>query len=285
MQFLLAIDGGGSKTVGLLQCLQTGQQWHSRSGPAQLSNDFAGALETVQQLCGQLCQNAQIQPEQVTAVIGLAGAGNPALQQQFKQQLTLPFAAWQLTTDAKTSLYGANMGQPVAMLAIGTGSVGMRLNADNTEQQIGGWGFPIADEGGGAWLGRQLVKKLLWQLDWQKPLSPLLTAVATQCGRDRSTLLPWLKNANATHYASLAPLVYQYDEPFAQQLKIQQANAIAELTACTLGEQDLPLVMLGGLAEQCQPFLPQSIRDLLQPAKGDALAGGLVLAAQLAALS
>lgn len=285
MQFLLAIDGGGSKTAGLLQCQQTGRQWHSRSGPAQLSNDFAGALHTVQQLCEQLCQSAQVQPEQITAIIGLAGAGNPSLQQQFTQQLALPFAAWQLTTDAKTSLYGANLGQPVAMLAIGTGSVGMRLHADHSEQQVGGWGFPIADEGGGAWLGQQLVKTLLWQLDWQKLLSPLLTAVASQCGENRSALLPWLKHANAAHYASLAPLVYQYNEPLAQQLKMQQAKAIEELAVCTLGEQNLPLVMLGGLSEQCQPYLSQSIRDLLQPAKGDALAGGLVLAAKLAALS
>ncbi|GGW71946.1 BadF/BadG/BcrA/BcrD ATPase family protein [Alishewanella tabrizica] len=283
MYYLLAIDGGGTKTVGQLYCPHSGQRWQGRAGPAQLTNDYASARQNVYDLCQQLLTQAGVEPAQIVAIIGLAGAGNPSLHHAFLNDLALPFAAWQLTTDARISLYGANLGHPVAVVAIGTGSVGMRLQADGTELQVGGWGFTLGDEGGGAWLGKLLVRALLWQLDWQRPLTPLLQATGAICGTNVAAILPWLKQATASDFAALAPLVYHYTEPLAEQLRQQQAQAIAELARCSLADQALPLVFLGGLAEQCLPYLSESLRQHLQPAKGDALAGGLALAATLAA--
>ena len=283
MSYLLAIDGGGTKTAGVLQAVTNGQRWQAVSGPAQLTNDLQQALINVRSLVQDLCRQAGISPAAITAVIGLAGAGNPALHKAFSQQLALPFARWQLTTDARTSLYGANQGKPVAVVAIGTGSVAMRLEADGTELQVGGWGFNIGDEGGGAWLGRELVRELLWQLDWQKPFTPLFSAVAARCGKDAASLLPWLKQATASDFAALAPLVYQYaSEPAAQRLQARQADAINQLALCCLAGQDLPLVLLGGLATACTAQLSPLLQQRLQAASGDALTGGLVLAQALA---
>lgn len=282
MSYLLAIDGGGTKTSGRLDCLSTGQQWFANAGPAQLTNDLQQALINVRSVIQDLCRQAATHPRQLTAIIGLAGAGNPSLHQAFYQQLAIPLKRWQLTTDARTSLYGANQGKPVAVVAIGTGSVAMRLQADEVEFQVGGWGFNIGDEGGGAWLGRELVRELLWQLDWQRPLTPLFLAVSRVCGLDASTILPWLKQATASDFASLAPLIYHYTaEPDAQRLILKQAQAINELARCCLNQWDLPLVLLGGLAEACQPYLDAALQQQLQPAWGDALAGGIVLAKNL----
>jgi glucosamine kinase len=280
--YLLAIDGGGSKTVARLQHEASGQQWQATAGPAQLSNDLPLAITNVRQLC---LQQAAITPQQIVACLGLAGAGNPQLHAAFCQQLQLDFAAWQLTTDARTSLYGANNGQPVVMVALGTGSVAMRLTADGTEQQTGGWGFIIGDEAGGAWLGKLAVRQLLWQFDSDSGLnsfiSPLICALAQHCGTSINTVLPWLKQANATDFAALAPLVFSHSNcPLAHQILQQQAAAIAELITCCLGQRDLPVVLLGGLAASSQPHLSHDIKSLLQPAKGNALDGGLILAAQ-----
>lgn len=280
--YLLAVDGGGSKTLARLKHLASGQQWQAAGGPAQLSNNLALALSNVRQLCLQLCQQAAISPAEVVACIGLAGAGNPQLHTAFCQQLQLNFAAWQLTTDARTSLYGANNGQPVVVVALGTGSVAMRLAADGSERQIGGWGFNIGDEGGGAWLGKLAVRQLLWQLDSDDGLtSPLTRALACQCGDNINTVLPWLKQASATDFAALAPLVFSHSScPLAQQLLRQQAAAIAELIHCCRGQRDLPVVLLGGLAASCQSLLSAEISKLLQAASGNALDGGLLLAAK-----
>ncbi|SNY60785.1 glucosamine kinase [Arsukibacterium tuosuense] len=280
--YLLAVDGGGSKTVARLQHVVSGRQWQAAGGPAQLSNNLDLAISNVRQLSLQLCQQADIGLNEVMACIGLAGAGNPQLYSAFCQQLQLNFAAWQLTTDARTSLYGANNGQPVVMVALGTGSVAMRLSADGSEQQVGGWGFNIGDEGGGAWLGKLAVRQLLWQLDSDDGLtSPLTQALARHCGDNISTVLPWLKQASATDFAALAPLVFSHSScPLAQQLLRQQAAAIAELIHCCRGQRDLPVVLLGGLAANSQSKLSDDICKLLQAARGDALDGGLILAAK-----
>lgn len=280
--YLLAIDGGGSKTVARLKHVASGQQWQAAGGPSQLSNNLELAISTVRQLSLQLCQQAGIGLNEVMACIGLAGAGNPQLHSAFSQQLQLNFAAWQLTTDARTSLYGANNGQPVVMVALGTGSVAMRLCADGTEQQVGGWGFNIGDEGGGAWLGKLAVRQLLWQLDSDNGLSsPLTEALAGICGDNVSRVLPWLKQASATDFAALAPLVFSHHNcPLAQQILRQQAAAIAELVFSCRGQRDLPVVLLGGLAANSQSLLDDELSELIQAARGDALDGGLILAAR-----
>lgn len=279
----LMVDGGGSKTLARLINNSTGQHWQQHAGPASLTNDFSLALSNITALSLSLCQQAGVDSKQLHTVMGLAGAGNPQQQQQACQQLTQRYASLLLTTDARTSLYGANLGQPVVVVALGTGSVAMRLLADGSEQQVGGWGFNIGDEGGGAWLGKQLVRELLWQVDSLAGVqSPMLLQVAQQIGADAATLLPWLKTASPTDYAALAPLVFQYGAQCHIAATLLQRHIVAVEQLLFAGREhfDLPVVLLGGLADATAPLLSPSCRALLQAAKGSALDGGFILARQ-----
>ncbi len=282
--WVLTVDGGGSKTLARLTNTSTGQHWQQQAGPASLTNNFALALGNINLLSSSLCQQAGIDSRQVVAVMGLAGAGNPQQQQQASQQLAKHYARFLLTTDARTSLYGANLGQPVLVVALGTGSVAMRLLADGTEQQVGGWGFNIGDEGGGAWLGKQAVRELLWQIDSLAGIqSPLLRAVAQQIGADAATLLPWLKTASPNDYATLAPLVFDYARhcSLADNLLQHHTAAVQQLLWRGREQFELPVVLLGGLADTTAPLLSAECRALLQPARGTALDGAFILASQL----
>jgi glucosamine kinase len=282
--WILTVDGGGSKTLARLTNSKTGRHWQQQAGPASLTNDFSLALSNISLLSNNLCQQAGINSQQVHAVMGLAGAGNPQQHQQACQQLAAHYAGFLLTTDARTSLYGANLGKPVLVVALGTGSVAMRLLADGTEQQVGGWGFNIGDEGGGAWLGKQLVRELLWQVDSLAGIqSPLLQTVAQQIGADAAHLLPWLKTASPTDFAALAPLVFQYGSrcTVAARLLQRHISAVQQLLWQGREQFDLPVVLLGGLAETTIPLLDNACRALLQPALGSALEGAYILAAQL----
>ena len=282
--WILTVDGGGSKTLARLSNSLTGEQWQQQAGPASLTNDFNQAIANITLLRNNLCQQAGIDSRQVIAVMGLAGAGNPKQQQQADAQLQVAFRQLLLTTDARTSLYGANLGQPVLVVALGTGSVAMRLLPDGNEQQVGGWGFNIGDEGGGAWLGKLAVRELLWQVDSLAGIqSPLLRQVAQQIGSTAASLLPWLKTASPNDFAALAPLVFEYSShcELAQQLLQRHTAAVQQLLWQGREQFDLPVVLLGGLAERTAPLLDQRSQALLQPAKGSALDGGLILAQQL----
>lgn len=282
--WILTVDGGGSKTLARLSNSKTGQSWQEQAGPASLTNDFSLAISNIQQLSQSLCQQAGISSQQVVVVLGLAGAGNPQQHQQAQQQLSRHYAGFLLTTDARTSLYGANLGQPVLVVALGTGSVAMRLQADGGEQQVGGWGFNIGDEGGGAWLGKQLVRELLWQVDSLAGISsPLLQLVAQQIGDDAASLLPWLKTASPNDYAALAPLIFKHSGrcAIADRLLQLHAQAVEQLLYNAREQFDLPVVLLGGLAQVTAPLLRPACQALLQPAKGSALDGAAILATHL----
>ena len=80
--WILTVDGGGSKTLARLSNSSTGQQWQQQAGPASLTNDFSQALANINLLSSSLCQQAGINSQQLVAVMGLAGAGNPQQQQQ-----------------------------------------------------------------------------------------------------------------------------------------------------------------------------------------------------------
>ena len=283
--WFLTVDGGGSKTLARLTNSSTGQSWQQHAGPASLTNDFDLAIANINELVSGLCQQATIKSDQVICVMGLAGAGNPQQHQQAVALLQTQFNALLLTTDARTSLYGANLGQPVLVIALGTGSVAMRLQQDGMEQQVGGWGFNIGDEGGGAWLGKQLIRQLLWQVDSLSGIqSPMLKQVAEQIGHDAAQLLPWLKTAKPTDFAAFAPLVFSYAErcALAKTLLSQHVAAVEQLIFAAREHFDLPLVMLGGLAETTAPLLGAACQAILQSARGSALDGALILAQQLA---
>lgn len=284
----IAIDGGGSKTLARLTNNVTGERWQQQAGPASLTNDFALAITNVNQLTRGVCQQAGISSQQTVAVMGLAGAGNPQQQQLANEQLSRHYAKFLLTTDAKTSLYGANLGEPVLVVALGTGSVAMRLLADGSEHQVGGWGFNIGDEGGGAWLGKQAVRELLWQIDSLAGISsPLLQQIAEQIGDNAASLLPWLKTASPAEFAALTPLIFNYAQrcPLATNLLQRHVDAVQQLVFSAREQFDLPVVLLGGLAEVTKPLLSDHCRTLLQPALGTALDGAYILASQLSSSS
>ncbi|MDX3775081.1 BadF/BadG/BcrA/BcrD ATPase family protein [Chromatiaceae bacterium AAb-1] len=284
--WLLAIDGGATKTQARLLNTGTGQQWQQLSGPASVNNDLAGALRTVRQLITRLCAEAGVTSGQLIAAMGLAGAGNSGLHQQFCQQLDIPLHKLLLTTDARTSLYGANLGKPVVVVALGTGSVAMQLDNKLAEHQFGGWGFSIGDEGGGAWLGKQAVKQLLNEFDSLTGIhSQLATRLSKQLGHQRPALLHWLKNAQAHDYAALTPQIFELapDCPQASRLIQLHRAAVIELIQISRAGTDLPVILLGGLAAVTRPLLGDYYSPWLQDARGNALDGAILLARQLAA--
>ncbi|GAC33011.1 BadF/BadG/BcrA/BcrD ATPase family protein [Paraglaciecola polaris] len=283
-EFILGLDGGGTKTLARLINLTTEMQWQVSAGASSLSNDYSQALASVTDACRQLFAQASCQPEQVSTVFGLAGAGDKQLIAKLERDLPFDFADLQIVSDAKTSLYGANAGQPVAVVALGTGSVGMRMDHNGAEKMIGGWGFCIGDEGGGAKLGYLAVQKLLLEMDTNGVAKSVLSLyVASQIGYSRQSILQWLAMAKPADYAKLAPHIFTLRDSCVLALEVltAHANMIEKLIKRTCGSSELPLVLMGGLAEPSHVLLSTTYRNLIMPSKGNSLDGACLLAKQL----
>src|SRR6185503_621643 len=103
-------------------------------------------------------------PQHCVLGLGLAGAVAPHLAAAFFRAAP-DYALIVLETDARTALVGAHEGRPGAIVVVGTGAVGEALHADGRRISVSGWGFPVGDEGSGAWLGLRAMREAQRALD------------------------------------------------------------------------------------------------------------------------
>jgi glucosamine kinase len=283
--YILGIDGGGTKTLARLEQYDENfvcqKIWFAKGGPCSLTNDFDKAVEVIKRLSLSLSEQAHIDSQQIVAVFGLAGAGNEVKVAKLLSLLNTDFCSIQVVSDAKTSLYGANLGKPTIAIALGTGSVGMRLDEQGEETMFGGWGFKLSDDGSGAKLGINAIKASLAELEFDGGVKSELTKeVCAAIGRRRTDILQWLSAANADGFARFAPLVFKLAPhcPQAQEVLEQHIDEVETLICCGRSDNDLPVILLGGLAAPSKKVLSLNAQQLLSDAKGDALDGACLLA-------
>lgn len=284
--YLFAFDGGGSGSRAVLADTAGNILSQAQGGPAALSLGLDAAHTAINTLLLHLFQHIKqpAAPQHCTAVLGMAGAHHPGWRSAFAAQCPA-FAHCQVLTDGDTSLAGAHAGYAGAIVAIGTGVVGEALATDGTRRTVSGWGFPSGDEGGGAWLGLQVARQVQHSFDGRQTRSPLTEQALAQVGHSPADWFDWLGCARATDYANLAPLVFACagQDAFAARL-LQAAGAEIEGLAQALDPSgQLPLALLGGLAEPLLPWLPPALLARCAPPQGDALSGALKLAQNLAA--
>lgn len=281
IEFLIGVDGGGSGTRVRLARADGQLLGEGQAGPSGLLHGIPNAWAAVEEAMASAFAAAVlgVPPRaQVAVGLGLAGVHNKQWAGQFVAA-NPGYAAVALETDAFTTLLGAHEGQPGAIIALGTGSVGEILHADGSRHEVGGWGFPAGDEAGGAWLGMKAVNHVQQVLDGRVPGSAFADAVAEACGGKRDRIQVWLANASQTHYAQLARLVLQHAAGNATARAIlEEAGRQVALIAHGLDPSGaLPIALCGGLGEPLRAYLPPALLQRIVPPKGDSAAGGLRL--------
>ena len=292
IDYLIGVDGGGSGTrvrlaraTAPITTLSEGA-----SGPSALSQGIPSAWQAIGAAVEQAFANAGVDqppPAQIGIGLGMAGVHNAGWAQAFLAA-DPGYGAIALHNDGYTTLAGAHGGQPGAIIALGTGSVGFALLADGTQREVGGWGFPSGDEGGGAWIGLAAVNYIQQVIDGRLEGGPLADAVIAFCGGARPAIQDWLVGATATRYATLAPLVVHHaaQEDEAALEIMHSAGFEVDLMAAALDpDYALPLALCGGLGAAMVPYLEPETAELIVPAQGDSAAGALrMIAAQLGLL-
>jgi len=288
INYLIGIDGGATKTIARLISVESSEQSiliERTAGSCSLSQNFEQALSIVKKLVAELLQSVTSQAKYVNIAMGLAGAGNDELKQKsihsLQQHFQLDEEQLVVTTDAVTSLFGANNGQAAVCLALGTGSVAMSLDSSGYIKQVGGWGASIADEGGAVYIGKQAVRAMLWEYDQKNDFnSSLSIKISEYLGDNRSQILNWLGQASVVDYGNLAPLVTQLkdDCSVAKRIFNEHIKQVELLAQTVLGSTSLPLILLGGLAEITTPYLSGNLQNKLLSAKGNSVDGACLLA-------
>jgi glucosamine kinase len=283
---LLGVDGGGTSCRARL-CAFSGQLLgEAATGPANLrlglQQSFAEILDAATQCLSQAGLPRSYLGKTV-ACLALAGASEPAYLAA-AQSYPHPFRRTIVTTDAHAACLGAHGDNDGGVIVAGTGTVGWAVVRGQTHR-VGGWGMPISDEGSGAWLGCEAVRRLLWALDGRIGWTRLLRTLGDKFSNDPHAIVAWAHAASPGDFATLAPDIFEHatqDDPIARELVSLAAAHIDVLADRLIAIGATRLALVGG----CAPFLIPSLAErtklhLVEPA-GDALSGALHLAHSVA---
>jgi glucosamine kinase len=250
-------------------------------GPANIRLGLEESLAEVFDAAARCFRNAGLAVEEhiVVACLALAGASEPIILAELRRY-EHPFKTAVYTTDSHAACVGAHRGQNGGVIIIGTGSVGEAI-VNGNRHRVGGWGFPVSDEGSGAWLGCEVARRTLWALDGRTPWTPLLTRIAERFDLDPHEIVRWMSDARPGNFATLAPLVMDWalrDDPLGRELAAAAAHHVETLADRLLDLGAKRLSLMGGLAKSIEPWLSPWTRQWLVPPAAGALSGAVQLA-------
>jgi glucosamine kinase len=281
-QFYIGVDGGGTGCRARIEDARGRVLGQGAAGPATTRIGVDRSMQAVCTASRAAAIDAGLLPAALahtSAGVGLAGIDRKGAREAFLS-FPHPFRNVVYATDAKVACLGAHGGRDGGVVVVGTGSIGF-ARVKGRELRIGGYGFPISDEGSGAVFGLQAVRLALRAHDGRARPTAFLLEVMGGLGPDASTVVAWAEQATATEYASLAPVVLSYAEagdPFAEEIVAEGAGQVDVLIR-SLVEFGAPRIsLLGGLASRLVRWLSPDVLHFLSPPEGDGVAGALLLA-------
>ena len=287
--YLIGIDAGGSKTLIRIRHAD-GRALIDYSGAgAALRHGAATAWDTILKTINEAFASAGIDmPPLARLAVGIGIAGYNVAQWSADFHAQAPaFHTLRLAGDASTTLLGAHRGQPGAIIAIGTGTIGLAMHADGSEHVVDGWGFPSGDDGSGAWMGLRAINHVQHVLDGRRAPDAFSKAAVDFCARDlalntgtpHEIVLNWLSQDDQAAFARVARLVVAHagTDETARTIMLAAAAEIELMAHALDPEQRLPLALCGGLAAALQDHFSVSLRQRIVPPQADAADGALLL--------
>jgi len=260
-RYVIGVDAGGTKTVGLLAD-QSGQVvGEARAGGANLVAEGELRLEKVlyEVLTGLDA------PGPVAAIcLGLAGVDRSEekdLVHGVLARLGFRRAAIRVVNDAHVALVsGAPDGTGIVVVA-GTGSMAYGVDARGRTARSGGWGYLLGDEGSSFWLGHAAVRQGVRAADGRGPQTSLYDRICREVGAEHpSGLVKWFydQEHTRTRVAELATVVQQAaddGDESARSLLDQAAQHLARAARAVARQLEFDdaysLVLSGGAFRAC----------------------------------
>jgi glucosamine kinase len=280
------IDGGGTGCRARIEDAEGCLLGTGIAGPAALRIGIDAALAEVEKACRVALEEGGLGPNALSSVhaaVGLAGVGRKGALEQL-QQRPHPFQSVIYVHDATIACIGAHGERDGGIVIVGTGSVGFSF-VGGREVRVGGYGFPISDEGSGADLGLHAIRMALRAYDERAVGTSLTRDVMMRFHNDPFEAVAWMDSATATEYATFAPLVIRHadaGDPVGRRILRDAAEQIDELVRRLSECGASRIALLGGLASSMQPWLAPDVQRRLVPVEGDAVDGALHLARRAA---
>ncbi|MGI6120294.1 MAG: N-acetylglucosamine kinase [Desulfosporosinus sp.] len=218
----IGVDGGGSKTK-IVALDPTGRVLRCVHKPAS-NYHIVGMENAVQYIIDGI--HDVLQNEALEGIgISLAGINTPedwkvmadGLKHRLKLLVLDTISPYQevpvvLENDAYGALMSVRGKFSGNVLAVGTGTVALGVNAEGEVFRVGGWGHLIGDQGSGYDIGRKALTAIVASCDGYGPKSLLETKIIDYLGlKQVYEIRDWLNQINRTNkeVAALVPVVVE----------------------------------------------------------------------------
>ncbi|HEX4954949.1 MAG TPA: BadF/BadG/BcrA/BcrD ATPase family protein [Thermoanaerobaculia bacterium] len=271
MPFVLGIDAGGTKTVGLLADGEGKVQAQMRAGGANLRVHGELAVEKV--LYEVIDALAPAEP--LAAVcLGMAGVDRPEekdLVHEMLRRLGLRRSV-RVENDAFVALVAGAPEKVGIVVVAGTGSIAYGVDPSGRTARSGGWGYLLGDEGSAFWLGHAAVRQGIRAVDGRGPGTSLYDRICRKLGvAEPAGLVAWFydQGDTRTRVAELASVVEEAatdGDEAASALLDQAAQHLARAARAVARQLSFPepyrVVLSGGVFRAC-PSLFRRIQGSL----------------------
>jgi glucosamine kinase len=286
MKIYLGLDGGGTGCRARARLADGRATAEHRGGPANVNNDFDGAIAAIASLVERTLAEARAlagAPGEVQAVLGIAGAVEIGAGPRILAALNISRA--QVVGDVHLALSGAFEGDDGIIAALGTGSVFARQVAGEM-LRVGGYGFQLGDEASGAWLAREAMRRSLHARDGLGPSGPVTEAFWAEFA-DPGAMMVFARDAGPNGFAALAPKVTDAAAaccPVAGAILDQATDWVGRaVDRLQPADRVLPVALMGGIGQVIAPRLEaRAPRWPLVAPRGSILDGALWRAERMA---
>lgn len=261
MSRVMGFDAGGTRVTALLADADGHVLGEGAGGPANPRAvpwpDVATALMTAAAVAHERAGLAWQTPD--AAVVGMAGATTPALQQEYAARLVAAGLAHdvRVVEDARIALAGATDSGEGVILISGTGVNAFGALGGRTAR-ASGWGYLVGDEGSGFDIGCRALRAALWAYDGRGPdtaLTPALLAAwnvhSPEQLLDHVYLTPIPRDKIAALAHIVAEVAHQGD-PVARAIYAEAGHqlalaAVAVIQRLGVAPADATIALVGGV--------------------------------------
>lgn len=193
MAGILAIDGGGTKTI-LATASRDGviNAWLEGPGINPVDNsDWLASFDAQIRAAGaaaRACDHAVLALPAYGEIAAVTQSQNHAAASALGQSHTI-------LNDVEAAHVAAFAGEPGVLILAGTGSMAWARNEHGASLRVGGWGDAFGDEGSAYWIGREAVVSVSRGLDGRLAAPALVEALFSFLALDgadpQQALLQW----------------------------------------------------------------------------------------------
>lgn len=274
--YVLGIDGGGTKTAGVLADCSGRAAAMITAGPTNQNGADMKAIEhELKRMLDAIKSQNEEGYSQISAVFaGMSGVDHPESKARMRailEKLLPPSVQIMIDNDGVNALYSGTLGEAGIVHISGTGSISFGVNPLGERARAGGWGYLVDDEGSGYALGRDAVNAVFKDYDGRgKPT--LLTSLITEHFQLESVpdLITHIYEPGKAR-AAMAPLsrlvaeAADRGDEIAGEIIRKAAVQMSESIGSVIGRlfkgdasrgEAIPVVLVGGVHSRADLFVP-----------------------------